>query len=81
MQLRQSGFLTGLVSTILFHWVLRLQHGQVEAPTAMLVAVSTIHVLTSGFLGQRVYDRHRRWFVGFLVVAFLFPLIMYFASA
>ena len=81
MQLRQSGFLVGLVSTVLFHWILRLQHGQAEAPTAMLVAVSAIHVLTSGFLGQRVYDRYPRWFLGFLVVAILFPLIMYFASA
>lgn len=81
MTLRLSGFWTGLVSTILFHWVLRLHHGQVDAPGWMLVMVSAIHVLASGYLGQQIYDRHRRWLIGFLVLAFLFPLIMYFASA
>ncbi|WP_097198321.1 hypothetical protein [Variovorax sp. YR752] len=80
MNLRLSGFWTGLASSILFYWVLRIYHGPVVPPTWLLIAASAIHVFVSGVLGVKVYDRHRRWLYGFLILAFLFPLIMYIAS-
>jgi hypothetical protein len=81
MNLRLGGFWIGLASTILFHWVLRLHHGPVDAPAWMLIAVSVIHVSACGLLGLRIYDRHRRWLIGFLILAFFFPLIMYIVSS